>query len=340
MAILVLLTSVLSACQPGEAATPTDLPTTQPTATPDQSAFREAWLRSPHADNYDLEKGPNTYCARCHSPANWDLTAKIDDPPNCVSCKFPFEAEPRQAVDNPLVAEEDWVSIDCGVCHRVENGFVDPELAWYDKATTYYETIPNATALCTKCHLDDDVLKHNRDLGSAAHADFQCTECHDAHSVAANCEKCHPVRSDREPKFIAEHQDVNTNEGCQECHAGIFESHGMEIQQAGNDDCMGCHGTIMGLGEIAPIQYGHSPLHQNVTCVACHDASGYDVAPVEGQDVWITFRTTELLGQTTTAPYQSHALQRTVSCERCHYSGNPWGLDDEPRESYKASHEQ
>jgi cytochrome c551/c552 len=63
-----------------------------------------------------------------------------------------------------------------------------------------------------------------------------------------------------------------------------------------------------------------------VTCVACHDASGLDVGPVEGEDVWITFRTTELLGRANTEPYQSHALQRSVMCDRCHYPDNAWGL--------------
>jgi hypothetical protein len=96
---------------------------------------------------------------------------------------------------------------------------------------------------------------------------------------------------------------------------------------------------IMGLDEISAIQFGHSRLHQNVTCVACHDASDYEVAPVEGQDVWITWRTTELLGRATKNPYQSHALQRSVSCERCHYAGSQWGLSEKPRTSYRVRHE-
>jgi hypothetical protein len=51
-----------------------------------------------------------------------------------------------------------------------------------------------------------------------------------------------------------------------------------------------------------------------------------DVGPAEGENVWITFRTTELLGRANTEAYQSHALQRSVMCERCHFADNPWGL--------------
>jgi hypothetical protein len=107
----------------------------------------------------------------------------------------------------------------------------------------------------------------------------------------------------------------------------------MTIQQAGDDNCMGCHGRLMGQTSIAPFQYGHSLLHANVLCVACHDASGFAVEPLEETGDWITYRTTEFMGQASTEPYQSHALQLQVDCQRCHYPDNPWDLVSEISET-------
>jgi predicted CXXCH cytochrome family protein len=322
--------AVLSACQATESQSPTPPPSPRPTATPDQSAERQAWLDGPHADTYSLESGPNTYCARCHSPANWDPAATIDDPPNCVSCKFAFEAEPRQAAGNPLVPQEQWLSIDCQVCHRMEDGHADPDPAWQDPASGYYETVGSSSELCEKCHQDNPTLRHHRDLGDAAHNGYECTECHDAHSAKASCLSCHVARFTSRPRFIPEHQDVNSNDQCRECHADAWSTHDMELQQSGDDNCLGCHERLMGLETIPPIMYGHSEAHQAVNCVACHDASGLTVGPLEGMQLWMAFRTTELLGRETTTPYQSHNLQGSVDCSRCHFQGNSWGLPVEP----------
>ncbi len=109
---------------------PTQPPPPEPTPLPDQSMFITAWEEGPHADTYDLGKGPNTYCSRCHSPQNWDPAATVDRPPNCVTCKFPTDAELRIASTMDFVEEEDWVGITCESCHQMENGVVVPGLAW------------------------------------------------------------------------------------------------------------------------------------------------------------------------------------------------------------------
>jgi hypothetical protein len=289
-ALIGLSLALFSACSSGPTAatpTPARAPTEQapatvtaPPVTPteagiDLAPIETAWEGSPHGNTYDLGKGPNTFCARCHSPENWDPAAKPDAPPNCVSCKFPFDAEVRVAPSNPLVPEADWKDIGCVVCHATDDGSVKPDIAWYDTVTGYHETVTSTTELCEKCHTDTETIRHRRDLGQAAHAGFTCTDCHDPHTTAASC------------------------------------------------GAAGCHETVGSETTAIP---GHDADHAAVTCVACHDASGLDVGPAEGENVWITFRTTELLGRANTEAYQSHALQRSVMCERCHFADNPWGL--------------
>jgi hypothetical protein len=234
-----------------------------------------AWRQSPHAATYALNKGPNTYCARCHSPRNWDPRATVDPPPDCVSCKFDFEAQPRLAQGNPLVAAGDWASIGCDVCHLTVDGQTTADLAWLNTATGQYEPVADATALCGHCHADTEVLRHRRDLGGQAHSAFTCAACHDAHSTQASCTAA-------------------------DCHAGAGLS-------------------------ATPVP-GHDDAHVSVACVGCHDAGTLAVAPVEDSGLWITWRTTELLGRSQSEPYQSHNLQRAVDCQRCHYPDNPWQL--------------
>jgi hypothetical protein len=298
---------------------PSAAATTPPTPTPDPAYTLaiEAWLSSDHAHTYALEKGPNTYCARCHSPANWDPAAVIDPPPNCVSCKFPFESETRIAEGNPLVPEEEWVNIDCAVCHPVEEEVVDSTVIWLNPITGYHETISSTTVLCGKCHRDTESgLKHTRVLGNGAHADYSCTDCHDPHSTKASCTSggCH-------------HVTVTNNAECNDCHPNALAKHTMEQLHSGGHDCMGCHGDLVGVGMNGVKIPAHNPVHlTNVLCIACHDASGLEVKPLEQDGIWLTWRTTEgPLGETTEV-YQSHSIQKEVDCTRCHYEGNPWGL--------------
>ena len=269
LAYAIFSTLLLLGCQPA----PTPVPTPV-----DQTAIRTVWRASPHGNTYDLGKGPNTFCARCHSPRNWDPASKIDAAPNCVSCKFAFDPAPRHAPDNPLIAPDQWKDIGCEICHPVENGIASKQVAWLNTATGKSEPVANINDLCAKCHLDDDVLRHKIDLGNQAHKNDTCTTCHDPHSTKASCT-------------------------ASACHAKLFTP------------------------DAKPI-VGHDAAHKSVACGACHDASGLKVGPQEGTAIWTTFRTTELLGRSTTAAFMSHNLQRKVDCARCHFPGNPWKIAD------------
>lgn len=278
--LLVLMLLLGSACQgedPAPTETATMIPTLPPTAlSVDQRQYWDRWEASRHADTYDLGKGPNTYCSKCHAPRNWDPQATIDPPPNCVSCKFSFESEPRIAAGNPLVPEEQWLDIGCDNCHKESDGVIVSEIAWWDQAAGKYVLVADAISLCGRCHADTATIRHRRDLGNAAHSGFQCTDCHDPHSLEASC----------------------TESGC---HA---------------------QATVVARAESSM----HNPAHAAVSCVACHDASGLEVGPMEEGGLWMTFRTTDLLGRSTTKPYQSHAIGREVDCSRCHFENNPWEL--------------
>ena len=70
----------------------------EPTKAVDLAAIQAAYKTSTHSNDYGEGRGPNTLCARCHSPRNWDPAAKPGPPPNCVACKFPFDKEVRKQI--------------------------------------------------------------------------------------------------------------------------------------------------------------------------------------------------------------------------------------------------
>lgn len=310
----------------GEVGVPTSTPAPTATVDPRLDVIYALWETSRHADTYALEKGPNTYCARCHSPANGDPAAVVDPPPNCVSCKFAFEDEMRVAEGNPPVPEEEWQDIHCGSCHPVENGVVSPSLAWFDPSTGYHEEVHSNSDLCQHCHRDTETLRHLRVLGEEIHTDFECTDCHNPHSTQANCTACHEDAPLPLPTRLPEHIDQRDTSECRECHLSVDESH-MRVMDQPPVACMDCHGYLFSGSAQGRLEKGHSASHVDVACVACHDATGLEVGPVEGQALWMTYRTTELLGRSSRKPYQSHNLTRAVDCARCHYADNPWALE-------------
>jgi hypothetical protein len=277
-----------------------------------QQEIWDAWKTGAHSTGYDLGKGPNTYCARCHSPANWDSQATIDPPPNCVSCKFQNEATPRIAEGNPLISESDWKGIDCNSCHRIENGAVVSGPAWYDAVSGYHETVADSTMLCEKCHTDTQTLKYKVDLGDQIHVGFLCTNCHDPHSLTASCTQsgCHNELDMTTTNTRPSHPTMGGSTSCIQagCHTGVNFAAKPEVNQQSG-------------------VWSHQDVrHTAVSCGACHDAAGLEVGILEGENIWVTFRTVELLGRSSQEYYPSHNFQRDVNCARCHYVDNPWGL--------------
>jgi hypothetical protein len=287
-------------------AVPTEAPTPEPKVikpgvdldSPEYQVVMAAWEASPHGQTYDLGKGPNTYCSRCHSPQNWDPASAPDAAPNCVTCKFATDPELRIATTMDFVPEEDWMGIGCETCHATEDGRVLAEVSWLNVITMEHEPVGIPNELCGKCHVDSQGVKatggrgvtHAVTLGGSAHLNWAgalpqdhrpsyCSDCHDPHSLA--------------PKQ------------CIDCHEEVLtlETHMKGTQEA----------------------------HAALDCLACHDASGMDVAPFppETEDArWTTVVTeTSRSGAVTTSYAKSHSVMWEVDCSRCHFEGNAFELE-------------
>ncbi len=272
-----------------------------PAPVADQSAIVAAWQSGPHSDNYDLGKGPNTYCSRCHSPQNWDPTTRADTPPNCITCKFPTDEEVRMATTMEFVEEADWVGIGCDTCHELdESGNSSGKLAWLNTVTDEYEAVNAPTELCEKCHLTTSGIAatggtgvtHAIALGGSAHRNWAgewpqsarpqyCSDCHDPHST--------------EPKQCADcHEDVLTS-----------ETH------------------MKGFNQI---------MLSKVSCMACHDADEMEVGPHPDEEKGGVFATlvssVSRTGEPVNEYVKSHSIQWQVACDRCHFADNTWDLPE------------
>ena len=276
--------------------TPTEIPPTE-VPPPDYSEIMVKWEESAHGNTYDLGKGPNTYCSRCHSPLNWDPESTTGPPPNCVTCKFPTDDEVREVPTMAFVEEEDWANITCENCHEVaDNGAIEG-IAWLSVIDGQYTEMANSAELCSKCHLTSagvsvtggTGVEHEIYLGGSAHKAWaglknpevprpdDCSDCHDPHT--------------QQPKQ------------CDDCHADVRTSD-THIK-------------------------GMNAMHTNISCMACHDGGGLDVGPHPDEDMgglWVTQVTSVGRAGPTTEYVKSHSPQWQVNCDRCHFAENPWEL--------------
>lgn len=295
---LLLFTLVVGACAPAETEVPPTAtsppPPPPPTPLPDQSAYQAAVAANAH-NTYNEEHAPNTYCARCHSPQNWDPEAFFGPPPACFTCKFATDEEIRIAEGNPYIPEEEWVGVPCETCHVMDaNGIASEQLAWLNPISLEYEEVNTPTELCEMCHVSTVGGSFGRvagsrgiDLGGSAHIKYAgtlgetppqyCSDCHDPHS-----------------------QEMMT---CEDCHAGVSTS----------DTHMKGYNAVM---------------LDKVSCMACHDASGADVGPDPEDEagLWTTTETTTGRGPPSTNAIVSHSIQWNVACDRCHSKENAYGL--------------
>ena len=292
--VLVMLALTLSAFLPA-APEPVVQSDEEPPKPPDHSTYAEYYIaleEGPHGDTWGEGKGPNTWCSRCHSPQNWDPAAFVGPPPSCMSCKFPTDDEMRHAEGNPFVPEEEWVGIQCDTCHRAEEGVVLKGNAWLNPVTMEYQDVNTTTELCEKCH----VTTMGNAFGSGV--EHKITLGGSAHLNYGG--------------FLGE---VTPPTYCSDCH---------DPHTGAPKECEDCH-TI----EVASHAKGKFAAMQILTCMACHDAVGYDVGPHPDEDmggVWVPQETTVGRGGPSTSAVISHSIVYEVSCDRCHFEENAWEL--------------
>ena len=119
----------------------------------DTTAATADWQASEHNNmEFLMATGTNSYCARCHSPRNWDPDALKSGPAGgCFNHHGPGAAPGwnTKTLGNEAILEEDLAVIDCGICH---DGGTGPDIAIWNNVSKGYDAVATADELCQKCH--------------------------------------------------------------------------------------------------------------------------------------------------------------------------------------------
>ena len=123
------------------------------TTTASIAAITALWEDGDHNNvAFGATPGTNTYCARCHSPLNWDPEAMRGGPVpgSCFNCKLgPMWRQ--TALGNVAVIEDDFEPIGCSTCH---DGGTGPDVALWNNGTMGYDAVATNGELCESCHGD------------------------------------------------------------------------------------------------------------------------------------------------------------------------------------------
>ncbi|MGB2957078.1 MAG: hypothetical protein WBB64_14060 [Anaerolineales bacterium] len=188
----------------------------------------------------------------------------------------------------PHIAENEWLHVPCLVCHEENKKGV------IQPEYTWLE-IP---AL--------------EEYASVETPSELCLKCHDTDNVA-------------EHGLIivgGDHADMQ----CTECH----QPH----SSTASCDSADCHPDVFSSTDSV---IGHDEEHQDVSCAACHDSAGWEVGPDEDLGYWTTYGPwsheikigeADTIVNTGIIPFTSHEIVLEALCERCHFSENPWDLED------------
>ncbi len=188
----------------------------------DPDVISSQWSESAHGNTYVMDSaGKNNSCAQCHAPVDW--APSMDDiPESCFTCKFELSEPPA------TIAETDWQSIPCKVCHQVDKkGNVKEEISWLEVAALdEYAEVENSSELCMKCHAPVNLFEHVAIEVAGAHAEYLCTDCHNSHNLTTSCGEstCHEGMQDPE-KVIVGHDEDHANVSCEACH----DAAGLEV---------------------------------------------------------------------------------------------------------------
>lgn len=260
----------------------------------------------------------------CQSARTAMAIASTQTPFPTVSLSTPTEVKSSQewilwsagahASPNELA---DGQQISCTVCHEPDGAGVSARPVWWNQESAQYETVANNTALCGQCHSETETSNHQNGVNNPIHSGLECTDCHNPHSTAASCSDSNCHQSIKQERAIP----PSTPTGGQHPNSAAF---------CGGS---GCHPSAT---QVALSSHSiHGSTHLMVSCAACHDASGLKFGPFGETGIWVTFRTREIDGIVTAIPFESHNLQISVKCTRCHFKGNPWGLPEVNGDEFK-----
>jgi hypothetical protein len=313
--LLIILTGfVFAACTAG-VESPEPTPSTQPTGTsvPEFSRQQEIlaiWRRGPHSKISFKSEFAQPYCAKCHSPQDWDPAVNPDEAFACASAIVNLKNGVTGEHNNQFYDIATWHAIGCKTCHLIDvNGDINRDTVWIDQETGKVETISKSINLCTKCHTQTHDIDHSVDLGNdGLHSTFDCILCHDPHKTTATCSNggCH--------KNVANDLTLLKD---------LVVEPGHETETAHN--CAGCHFLATQVAEEGQLTH-IGVQHSHLSCAACHDGSGMEVGPVENSNTWTTLQSVEWEGMTAKKAKFSHIITKEVDCTRCHFKGNPWEL--------------
>lgn len=117
------------------------------------AAVTALWDAGEHNNvDFGTTPGTNTYCARCHSPLNWDPEALRGGPVpgSCFNCKLGPMWRQNSLGSLPVEAA-DFEPIGCDTCH--EDG-IGPDVALWNNGTLGYDAVATNGELCESCHAD------------------------------------------------------------------------------------------------------------------------------------------------------------------------------------------
>jgi hypothetical protein len=313
---ILLMGLFLAACAANEPPIDTPVPL-QPTnsPTPNFSPQQEIvayWKRGAHSKVSPDATLLTNSCASCHSPLDWDAALQAESPPDCLAASA-YREYPLPENESGKMGDHagDWGAIGCQVCHRpTEDNQYGPDLAFWNQATGSYEDVENSKALCEKCHRRMEDIDLSIDLGQGFHRSLTCVQCHEPHRLNASCanSQCH--------SGVSEELDIIKD---------LIVTPGHETVSPHNCGGSQCHTVATQVVEENRLTH-IGVQHGNLTCSACHDATGMEVGPIGQSATWTTWRSADLNGEAGHFPHFSHDVQRQVDCQRCHFSDNPWSL--------------
>ncbi len=196
------------------------------------------------------------------------------------------------------IAAQDWQGIQCRICHNLHNDTYSDNstspvyIAFYNTTATLqtgnvtYDTVPNATVLCEKCHQPGS--SHDSKYAGVHKntAGLDCADCH-ANKTFSNTNHTFEVKN-----------TTSGVEGCKVCHTYPGTAHSLISDYHGNVTCWACHDQTV--------------VTRNATNYSL--SGNYGIYKDTSTNNWTTYQVSH--GSAATWPL--HNISRNVTCAKCH----------------------